>query len=122
VLPAAQRLTHGDVFRHVVRTGARAATPTLVVHLVAQAPADHPGTAGQVGFVVSKAVGNAVARTRVKRRLRHQCRDLLSAGPASGVVVVRALPAAARASSADLARDLASGLRRAREKAGAVTP
>ncbi len=70
--------------------------------------------------MVSKAVGNAVVRTRVKRRLRHQYRDLLSAVPASGVVVVRALPAAAEASSAALGRDLRQALRRAAEKAAAV--
>ena len=49
----------------------------------------------QVGFVVSKAVGNAVIRNRVKRRLRHQVRELLVTAPQGMTVVVRALPAAA---------------------------
>jgi len=47
-----------------------------------------------VGFVVSKAVGNAVTRNRVKRRLRHLVVPLL-AGSRDVEVVVRALPAAA---------------------------
>ena len=62
------------------------------------------GTASQsrVGFVVSKAVGGAVERNRVKRRLRHLvARELeASAVPRNTVphdIVVRALPASASA-------------------------
>lgn len=52
-----------------------------------------------------RSVGNAVTRNRVKRRLRHLMRERLEQlGPVT--VVVRALPASAAASSADLARDL----------------
>ena len=43
-----------------------------------------------MGFVVSKAIGNAVARNRVKRRLRHLVAGLPS--PCAADVVVRALP------------------------------
>ena len=59
-----------------------------------------------VGFVVSRAVGNAVVRNRVKRRLRHLAREHVSSLPGSCVLVVRALPAAGPASSAVLAADL----------------
>ena len=51
--------------------------------------------APRVGFVVSKAVGNAVTRNRVKRRLRHLCRPLVDELEDGTVIVVRALPAAA---------------------------
>ena len=61
----------------------------------------------RVGFVVSKAVGNAVVRNRVKRRLRHLVREQLASLPRSSVLVVRALPAAAAASSSELGADLA---------------
>jgi RNase P protein component len=47
-----------------------------------------------VGFIVSKAVGNAVTRNRVKRRLRHLSRGLLEETPRHTLVVVRALPPA----------------------------
>jgi len=66
-----------------------------------------------VGFVVSKAVGNAVVRNRVKRRLRHMAREHLAVLPGSAVLVVRALPAAADASAAELGGDLARCLERA---------
>jgi ribonuclease P protein component len=70
----------------------------------------------RIGFVVSRAVGGAVVRNRVKRRLRHAARAhlaLLDAnlGQHGGYdIVVRALPAAADASFAELASDLAGCL------------
>ena len=67
-----------------------------------------------MGFVVSKAVGNAVARNRVKRRLRHLVAGLPS--PVTADVVVRALPPAATEPGC-LADDLQSAWRRAFNKA-----
>ena len=75
----------------------------MVVHLLAASDA---GTGPEVGFVVSKAVGNAVVRNRVKRRLRHLARERLTTLPGSCMLVVRALPRAATASSAELGADL----------------
>ncbi len=66
----------------------------------------------QVGFVVSKAVGNAVVRNQVKRRLRHLARARIGMLPDGSVLVVRALPPAASASSAVLGADLDRALQR----------
>ena len=69
----------------------------------------------QVGFTVSKAVGNAVTRNRVKRHLRHLTREHLPAlEGVSGraALVVRALPASADATYADLGADLTRSLGR----------
>ena len=49
----------------------------------------------KVGFVVSKAVGAAVTRNLVKRRLRHLARERTALLPRESMVVVRALPGAA---------------------------
>jgi ribonuclease P protein component len=73
-----------------------------VVHAVVGA-----GPQSRVGFVVSKAVGGAVERNRVKRRLRHLVARELVATPTARDVVVRALPAAASA-PARLEGDLSS--------------
>jgi ribonuclease P protein component len=59
---------------------------------------------------VSKAVGNAVVRNRVRRRLRELVRPQLSRLPAGASLVVRALPAAASASFETLGSDLDAAL------------
>lgn len=48
----------------------------------------------RVGFVVSKAVGDAVTRNRVKRILRHAVATRLPALGDGQDIVIRALPAA----------------------------
>jgi len=60
----------------------------------------------RVGFVVSKAVGSAVVRNTVRRRLRHLARRYLGLLPGGSLLVVRAAPRAATACQADLAADL----------------
>jgi ribonuclease P protein component len=114
VLPAAHRLTDAASFRDAGRRGRRAAGSFVVVHArrpsVATQGTDGPA---RVGFVVSKAVGNAVVRNRVKRRLRHALVPVVPDLAAGTIVVVRALPASAGASGAELAADVAGCLRRA---------
>jgi ribonuclease P protein component len=89
----------------------------LVLHAGARPDADGV----RVGLVVSKAVGNAVTRNRVKRRLRHlAAQHVVGPSPADGKplgvdVVLRALPAAASAGpelGTDLSRAWAKALAR----------
>jgi ribonuclease P protein component len=84
----------------------------MVVHLWVDPELDGPV---RVGFTVSKAVGNAATRNRVKRRLRHLTREHLPSLeelPGRAALVVRALPAAAEASYASLGDDLGRTLER----------
>jgi ribonuclease P protein component len=67
----------------------------------------------RAGFVVSKAVGGAVIRNLVKRRLRHLMRARIGALPAGAMLVVRALPAAAGRTYTELGADLDGALARA---------
>ncbi|GGS19013.1 MULTISPECIES: ribonuclease P protein component [Actinokineospora] len=119
MLPAAARLTSSADFRLVTRGGRRAGRTRLVVHAVA-GPADPEADPGspRVGFVVSKAVGNSVVRHRVSRRLRHLVRDRLGTLPPGSALVVRALPRAAEATSAELGADLDAALRKLRLSSG----
>ncbi|NAZ81830.1 ribonuclease P protein component [Kineococcus sp. R8] len=109
MLPAARRLRRKDDFTSALRGGVRAGTRRLVLHWTATDEA-HPT---RVGFVVSKAVGGSVVRHRTQRQLRHLAAHRWAVlPPEGGLLVVRALPGAAGASSAELATDLDKGLRR----------
>jgi ribonuclease P protein component len=61
---------------------------------------------------VSKAVGGAVVRNKVKRRLRHLMRDRVALLPPGSLVVVRALPGSGDADHEQLAQDLDAALQR----------
>jgi len=64
------------------------------------------GEPARVGFVVSRKVGTAVTRNKVRRRLRHLMRGYLGSLPGGSLLVVRADPRAATARQADLAAEL----------------
>ena len=118
MLPTENRLRRREDFAAAVRRGRRAGRPLLVVHLRSHTGDRDPHAAGgdvspaRAGFVVSKAIGNAVVRNRVKRRLRHLMRDRLGHLPAGSLVVVRALPGAGEADHEELVRDLDTAMRR----------
>lgn len=112
MLTRENRLTSSQKFSRAVRQGRRAGTQTLVVHLDVDPTVRQP----QVGLVVSKAVGSAVTRNLVKRRLRHLSRERLELLPGSAVLVVRALPASAEAAYDVLGADLDRALARALAK------
>jgi ribonuclease P protein component len=137
VLPAAQRLRRSTDFGAAVRAGRRAGRGALVVHL-AQAETIEAGATrveatddvlttrpaptgagaeippARAGFVVSKAVGNAVTRNRLRRRLRHLVRERLDQLPPGSTLIVRALPGAAALPYARLEADLDAALAAAR--------
>ena len=113
VLPAAFRMRRAADFERAVRRGARSGRDSLVVHLAGD-PTDDGDVV--VGFVVSKAVGNAVVRNRVKRRLRAVVSHRIDQLPEGGRLVVRALPRSAGFDSEALARDFDSALAGARRR------
>jgi ribonuclease P protein component len=112
VLPQQSRMRRAEDFRRVLRTGRRAGGSALTAYLLL--PVGPDGTSGEVpsgdpakvGFIVSRAVGSAVVRNRVKRRLRELMRGRLASLPRGCLLVLRAHPAAASARQADLAADL----------------
>jgi ribonuclease P protein component len=102
VLPARHRLRDRADFTSAVRGpgASRAGGRLIVVHANrTDARADLPP---RVGFVVSKAVGNAVVRNRTKRRLRASVATRLTGIPSGMDLVVRANPPAAQATFAEL--------------------
>lgn len=121
MLPPDRRLRRGDDIVAAVRRGRRATgaapggSPLLVVHVMrgADMSDSEPVRPVRAGFVVSGAVGGAVVRNRVRRRLRHLTRDRLGALPPGSDLVVRALPPAAEATYAELGEGLDRALKRA---------
>lgn len=150
MLPPQHKLHRSADFAATIRRGRRLGRRTVVLHYLdtavdgdrgRDADAQISRTGGpRVGFVVSKAVGNAVVRHAVTRKLRHVMLELIAderpdagadadstadagAGDTSSTarplipdsvdVVVRALPASATATSQELAKDVRSALARA---------
>ncbi|WP_282070353.1 ribonuclease P protein component [Janibacter hoylei] len=116
MLPARHRLTDRADFAATIRgRGARRHGSRLLVVHARVADSTQTDARGddspRVGLVVSKAVGNAVTRTRVKRRLRAQAAELIGGLPAGADVVIRANPAAAAADSHELGDALRHCLR-----------
>lgn len=103
----------GD-FTRTVRGGVRAGRRSLVVYR-----GSGPGPQPRVGFIVSKTLGNAVLRNRVRRRLRAAVATVLPDLHRGEQWVVRALPAAGQTSVAELTSDVAGAMNLARRRAGA---
>ena len=106
MLPQQSRMRSPEEFKRTVRSGRRAGSSVVAGHLLLTAGPVSSDAGPKVGFVVSRAVGSAVVRNRVKRRLRELMRRRMASLPGGSLLVVRAHPAAAGARQADLAADL----------------
>ena len=114
MLPSANRLRTREDFARALRTGRRVPGRLVVLHLAAT----DSGEPARVGLAVSRAVGTSVTRHRVARRLRHLLRARIESLPAGALLVVRALPSAASATSAQLGDALDAGFARLTAVAG----
>lgn len=108
-------MTAAADFKSAMRLGTRSGRATVVVHVKQTGNAD-----SIAGFAVSKAVGGAVIRNRVKRRLRAIMRDVLPTLPPGTSVVVRALPRSAEVDFQRLRADVTDALGSAARKASVV--
>jgi ribonuclease P protein component len=96
------RVVRAEDFRSVVRRGRRISTP-LAVYYRLERTDDDPV---RFGFIVSRAVGGAVERNLLRRRMRAVGRQLVDAGAHGADVVVRALPGSAQRDWASLSADM----------------
>ncbi|KXP08319.1 hypothetical protein AXK57_17860 [Tsukamurella pulmonis] len=127
MLPARNRMSSSRDFGAAVKGGRRVGRRSIVVHVATAtntspvAPseggpglvvsADDPVTpAPRVGLIVSKAVGNAVVRHAVARRLRAAAASVTADLDDGALVVIRALRSASDADANDLTAQLRSGL------------
>lgn len=102
VLARPNRVIVGEDFRRVVRRGRRTPTALAVYHTL-EREASGPA---RFGIVVSRAVGSAVRRNRLRRRLRAVCRELVDEGLRGVDVVIRAQPGSAERPWAAVRRDV----------------
>ncbi|MBL3685404.1 ribonuclease P protein component [Leucobacter zeae] len=113
-MPAKRHLiTRGDDYRRAVRTGNRVGGANCITHAVLR----EPGDPARFGFIVSKAVGNAVVRNRLRRRLKTIADRQIAAGLVGIDIVFRALPSSAGATFAELEQQLNRAIDRAVEAA-----
>ena len=86
----------------VVRRGSRCGGAKVVTSMLTTGES----RAARFGFIISKQVGTAVVRNTVRRRLKAVCAEALPRVPQGTDVVIRALPASATASYAELRSDV----------------
>jgi ribonuclease P protein component len=108
--PRVRRVRKRLDFLRVQGRGRRYSTPHYLVFTL---PAEEPRPT-RFGVTVSRKVGNAVARNRVKRWLREHCRRWARDLPDNLDVVIVARPGADRAGFAPTSLELASLTRRLR--------
>jgi ribonuclease P protein component len=101
MLPGWARLKRAQDFTQVRRQGSRWRKPLLILNIL-------PNTLSfsRYGFVVSRHVGGAVVRNRVKRRLRAIIYNHITDLTTGFDVVIVAQPATAQAAFAELDAEL----------------
>ena len=102
MLARANRVVRPEDFRAIVRRGRRSSSRCAVYYRLER---DDQGPA-RFGFIVSRAVGGAVDRNRLRRRMRAVSREIVDAGGRGADVVVRALPGAAQQDWASLSAEM----------------
>jgi len=90
MLPKLNRLTSTKDFQNVTKSGVRVYSDVAVIYALAN-PTSQKNS--QIGLIVSKVVGNSVARHKISRQLRNVVKDLLPTIPTNIQLVIRALPA-----------------------------
>lgn len=109
-------MRYSQDFAATVRSGTRTGRRNVVLYARLRTFGTDEPT--RFGFIVSKAVGNAVHRNLVKRRFRALAAEAIATGPAGLDIVVRALPGAAEQDWSELGKQVNSALGSAVRKAG----
>ena len=112
------RVTRGEDYRRIVRTGNRVGGAYCITYAVSRAlpgqleAQKNDRLPARFGYIISKAVGNAVTRNLVRRRMKSIAQAMIHEG-ASGVdIVFRALPAAATATYSELEQSMRKAVSR----------
>ena len=114
MLPKINRLTSSKDFQTVTKTGVRVYSDAAVIYALAN-PTSQKNA--QVGFIVSKLVGNSVVRHKVSRQLRNIVNETLLNIPGNIQIVIRALPAITEKDFVELKKILSESINKSIVKA-----
>ncbi|UTX53196.1 ribonuclease P protein component [Leucobacter aridicollis] len=107
------RVTRGEDYRRIVRTGNRVGGALCITYAVPRSIGDNPtDTSARFGFIISKAVGNAVTRNLLRRRMKSVTEEFIRDGVSGVDIVFRALPKSASASFDELRHEMRRSVRR----------
>jgi ribonuclease P protein component len=118
MLPSQHRLRLSQEIRDVARYGARISDKYFVVHLLVSSPGDTSVSKPKATVVVPSAVGKAVDRNRVRRRVRHLLTPMIQLLPDGSSVIIRILSGAPPVANTELQGRLRRALARAVTKVG----
>jgi len=111
MLARVNRLVSAEDYRRLVRRGQRQVSGNMVVYSIrAPSQAAVASRPPRIGFIVPKAVGVAVDRNLVRRRLKAVGHELLTVLPPGTEIVIRALPGAAQVRWDTLRTEVADAL------------
>jgi len=114
MLPKLNRLTSTKDFQNVTKSGVRVYSDVAVIYALAN-PTSQKNS--QIGLIVSKVVGNSVARHKISRQLRNVVKDLLPTIPNNIQIVIRALPSITEKEYSDINQTLIESINKSIVKA-----
>ena len=123
--PKTKRLLRRADFKRVYDSGRRQFTGNMTVFFLRRTiSADETASAGslRVGFTVGKALGGAVERNRLKRRMREAVRTSWPAMEAPVDVVIHPRKSVLQMAFGDVASEVARGLQLALQRAREAHP
>lgn len=107
MLAKENRIVSAADFRNVMRKGRRTISPALNVSVIKVG-----NETTRFGYIITKVVGNAVTRNRVRRRLQNLSAEFIAAHPTGFNVVVRGLAGAEELTSDELRVQMNKALNR----------
>ena len=125
VFPKSRRLLRHADFQRVYEGGRRQFTGNMTVFFLRRTiSADDPASSGalRVGFTVGKALGGAVERNRLKRRMREAVRTSWPAVEAPVDVVIHPRKSVLQMPFTNVASEVARGLQLALQRAREAQP